>query len=180
MKVILNVDVDHLGEEGDVKNVANGYMRNYLYPRRLALPYNAETAAIFEGKREEIEARKAVKRQNSRSLKEKLESAKIEIVMGASDGGKLYGAVNALILQETLASQGLDVERKKIDLHGASIKTVGTYKASIKLYEDETAEVTFVVKAQQDEASKKETKNKKEEHSDKKANDETESKEEAK
>lgn len=180
MKVILNVDVDHLGEEGDIKTVADGYMRNYLYPRRLALPYNAETAAIFEGKREEIEARKEIKRKNSRSLKEKLESAKVEIVMPSSEGGKLYGAVNSLILQETLEAQGLLVDRKKIDLHGAAIKTVGTYKALIKLYEDEVAEVTFVVKSQEVDAAKKENEGKKEESAAKAATNEAASAEEAK
>ena len=66
MKVILNVDVKHLGEEGDVKNVANGYARNYLLPRALAVPFTPETEAIFEAKKAEIEARKEVKRQNAK------------------------------------------------------------------------------------------------------------------
>ena len=72
MKVILNVDVKHLGEEGDVKNVANGYARNYLLPRNLVVVYNETTAAMFEARKAEIEARKEVKRQNAKSLKEKL------------------------------------------------------------------------------------------------------------
>jgi len=59
MKVILNADIKHLGEEGDVKLVAAGYARNYLFPRNLALPYNDMTVAYFESKKEEIEARKA-------------------------------------------------------------------------------------------------------------------------
>ena len=74
MKVILNVDIKHLGEEGDVKNVAMGYARNYLLPRNLAVVYNPTTAAIFEAKRAEIEARKEIKRKDSASLKEKLDS----------------------------------------------------------------------------------------------------------
>ena len=56
MKVILNQDVKHLGEEGDVKNVANGYARNYLFPRNFALPYNDVTVAYFESRKAEIEA----------------------------------------------------------------------------------------------------------------------------
>ena len=72
MKVILNEDVKHLGELGDVKMVANGYARNYLFPRNLAVPYNDMTVAYFEGKKAEIEARKEQKRKDSASLKEKL------------------------------------------------------------------------------------------------------------
>ena len=65
MKVILNVDVKSLGEEGDVKNVANGYARNFLLPRNLAVPYNEATVAIFEARKAEIEARKEQKRKDS-------------------------------------------------------------------------------------------------------------------
>ena len=89
MKIILNVDVKHLGEEGDVKNVANGYARNFLFPRNFAVPYNETTAAIFEARKAEIEAKKEVKRQNARSLKEKLEGSVFEIVMPAGSNGKL-------------------------------------------------------------------------------------------
>ena len=78
MKVILNVDVKSLGEEGDVKNVANGYARNFLLPRNLAVPYNEATVLMFEAKKAEIEARKEQKRKDSASLKEKLEAASKE------------------------------------------------------------------------------------------------------
>ncbi|MDY4903011.1 MAG: 50S ribosomal protein L9, partial [Treponema sp.] len=79
MKVILNEDVKHLGEMGDVKNVANGYARNFLFPRMLAVPYTAESVAYFEGKKAEIEARKEQKRADSKSLKEKLEGITVEL-----------------------------------------------------------------------------------------------------
>ena len=65
MKVILSEDVKHLGEMGDVKTVANGYARNYLFPRNLALPYNDATIACFDSRKEEIEARKQAKREQS-------------------------------------------------------------------------------------------------------------------
>ena len=66
MKVILNKDLAPLGEEGDVKDVAKGYARNYLFPRGIALPYNERTIKLFESRREEIEARKAQKRMMPR------------------------------------------------------------------------------------------------------------------
>ncbi len=148
MKVILNVDVKYLGEEGDVKNVANGYARNFLLPRNLAVPYNDATAALFEARKAEIEARKEVKRANAKSLKEKLESADITIEMPAGSNGKLYGAVTSTVIAEALAKLGFEIERKRIDIPGLAIKSVGNYHATIKLYEASTAEIKVVVKAQ--------------------------------
>ncbi len=145
MKVILNVDVKSLGEEGDVKNVANGYARNFLLPRNLAVPYNEATVALFEGRKAEIEARKEQKRKDSASLKEKLESAAIELKMPAAANGKLYGAVTAHVVAEALAKLGYEIERKRIEIPGSSIKTVGNFKATIKLYEAQTAEIHVAV-----------------------------------
>ena len=153
MKVILNVDVKSLGEEGDVKNVANGYARNFLLPRNLAVPYNEATVAIFEARKAEIEARKEQKRKDSASLKDKLEALTLEVVMPAGANGKLYGAVSAHIVAEALAKQGFEIERKRIELPGNAIKSVGGFKATIKLYEAQTAEVHVEVKAQNIEAS---------------------------
>jgi len=152
MKVILNVDVKSLGEEGDVKNVANGYARNFLLPRNLAVPYNEATVLMFEARKAEIEARKEQKRKDSASLKDKLEAANVEVVMPAGANGKLYGAVSAHVIAEALTKLGFDIERKKIELPGAAIKSVGTYKVIIKLYEAQTAEIHVVVKAQNVEA----------------------------
>lgn len=148
MKVILNADVKHLGEEGDVKMVANGYARNYLFPRNLALPYNDVTVAYFESRKEEIEAKKAQKRAECASLKEKLSAHAIEIVMPAGPNGKLYGAVTNLTVAEELAKAGFDIERKRIDIPGLAIKTVGKYTAHIRLYESTVAEVAIEVVAQ--------------------------------
>lgn len=156
MKVILNVDVKSLGEEGDVKNVANGYARNYLLPRNLAVPYNEATVLMFEARKAEIEARKEQKRKDSASLKEKLEAASIEVVMPAGANGKLYGAVTTHVIADALTKLGFEIERKRIELAGIAIKTVGTYKASIKLYEAQTAEIHVVVKAQEDASAKAE------------------------
>ena len=152
MKVILNVDVKSLGEEGDVKNVANGYARNFLLPRNLAVPYNEATVLMFEARKAEIEARKEQKRKDSASLKDKLEALNVEVSMPAGANGKLYGAVSAHVVAEALAKLGFEIERKRIELPGAAIKSVGTYKITIKLYEAQTAEIHVVVKAQNIEA----------------------------
>ena len=148
MKVILNVDVKSLGEEGDVKNVANGYARNFLLPRNLAVPYNEATVLLFEGRKAEIEARKEQKRKDSASLKDKLEAAAIELVMPAASNGKLYAAVTAQVIAEALAKNGFEIERKRIDIAGNSIKSVCNYHATVRLYEAQTAELKVSVKAQ--------------------------------
>ncbi len=175
MKVILNEDIKSLGEEGDVKNVANGYARNYLLPRNLAVPYNEATVLIFEAKKAEIEARKEQKRKDSASLKEKLESAEFEILMPAGANGKLYGAVTTHIVADALAKNGFDIERKRIDIPGLAIKSVGNYKAVIKLYESQTAEIHLAVKPQEVTENKAEEKPAKGKKSEPKA-EETETK----
>ena len=166
MKVILNKDVKHLGEEGDVKMVADGYARNYLLPRVLAVPYNEVTVAMFESRKAEIEARKEQKRKDSASLKEKLEQLSLEAVMPAGKNGKLYGAVSSLTVAELFAKQGYEIERKRIEIPGVAIKNTGKYHVVVKLYEAQTATVELVVKTQEEapaETSDKKAKAKKSE-----------------
>jgi len=148
MKVILNEDVNHLGEVGDVKNVASGYARNFLYPRQLAFPYNEITVAFFEGRKEEIEAKKAEKRAASTSIKEKLEANSFTVSMPAGPSGKLYGAVTNNTVSEVLKKADFDIDRKKINIAGLTIKHTGKYTVSIHLYEDQYATVTLEVAAE--------------------------------
>jgi len=149
MKVILNKDLAPLGEEGDVKDVANGYARNYLFPRGIALPYTPRTVKIFEARKDEIEARKAQKRHDAMGLKERLESMELSLTMPAGANGKLYGSVTSQTVADELAKQGFQIDRKKIDLAGAGIKNVGKYKAVIRLYENSQAEIQIQVIGQE-------------------------------
>jgi large subunit ribosomal protein L9 len=148
MKVILNKDLSPLGEEGDIKDVAKGYARNYLFPRGIALPYTDKNIQLFESRRDEIEARKAEKRQDAAGLKERLEALDLVLTMPAGANGKLYGAVTAQTVVEELSRQGFVTERKRIELPGNSFKSVGKYKVSVKLYESAAAELTLTVQAQ--------------------------------
>ena len=148
MKVILNEDVKYLGEEGDIKNVAKGYARNYLFPRNLAVPCNEFTLAHFESRKEEIEAKKAAKRQDAAGLKEKLEALSIKILMPAGPNGKLYGAVTTQTLFDELQKLNFDIERKRIEIPGQTVKSTGVHKAIVKLYENTSAEISFTVEAQ--------------------------------
>jgi large subunit ribosomal protein L9 len=149
MKVILNKDLSTLGEEGDVKDVARGYARNYLFPRGIALPYTPKTIKLFEARKEEIEAKKAQKRQDAMGLKERLENLELTLTMPAGANGKLYGAVTSQTVADELAKQGFQIERKRIDLATAGIKNAGKYKGVIRLYENSHAEIQIVIIGQE-------------------------------
>jgi len=149
MKVILSKDLATLGEEGDVKDVAKGYARNYLFPRGIALPYTPKTIKVIEGRRAEIESRKEQKRLDARGIKEKLDTLELTIIMPAGANGKLYGAVTNQTIAEELAKNGFQIERKRIELAGNGFKSVGKYKAAIKLYENQSAEITIIIVAQE-------------------------------
>jgi large subunit ribosomal protein L9 len=149
MKVILNKDLSTLGEEGDVKDVARGYARNYLFPRGIALPYTPKTIKLFEARKEEIETRKAQKRQDAMGLKERLENLELTLTMPAGANGKLYGAVTSQTVADELAKQGFQIERKRIDLATAGIKNAGKYKGVIRLYENSHAEIQIVIIGQE-------------------------------
>jgi large subunit ribosomal protein L9 len=149
MKVILNKDLAPLGEEGDVKDVAKGYARNYLFPRGIALPYTPRTIKLFEARKDEIEAKKVQKRQDAMGLKERLEILEISITMPAGANGKLYGSVTSHTVADELAKLGFQIDRKRIDLASAGIKNVGKYKAAIRLYENSQAEIQLHIIGQE-------------------------------
>jgi large subunit ribosomal protein L9 len=148
-KIILNQDLAALGEEGDVKHVARGFARNFLFPRGIAVPFNERTQKMFEARKGEIEARKAQKRQDAASLKERLEGLELKIVMSAGGNGKLYGAVTTQTVADELAKNGFSVERKKIEIPGNTIQSAGRHKLTVRLYDNAGAEVTLVVEAQE-------------------------------
>jgi large subunit ribosomal protein L9 len=149
MKVILNKDLSTLGEEGDVKDVARGYARNYLFPRGIALPYTPKTVKLFEARKDEIDAKKAQKRQDAVGLKERLENLELTLTMPAGPNGRLYGAVTNQTVADELQKQGFIIERKRIDLAGTGIKNAGKYKAVIKLYENSSAEIQLTIIGQE-------------------------------
>jgi large subunit ribosomal protein L9 len=150
MKVILNQDVKYLGEEGDIKTVATGYARNYLFPRNFAVPYNEHTAAYFESRKDEIEDRKAAKRTDATSIKARLEEAVVALTASAGPTGKLYGAVTAQTIVDELAKQGFEVERKRLEIPGLVIKHTGKYPVTVRLYEQMSATVNVVVEAEKE------------------------------
>ena len=145
MKIILNNDVVHLGEEGDVVTVKDGYARNYLLPTGAAVIYNKANAAMFQQTAEQIAKRKAEKRAASASLKERLDNVTISLVVTAGESGKLFGSVTSQMVQEALLKEGFEIEKKKLDVPTHAIKMTGTYHIVAHLYENDKATITLNV-----------------------------------
>ncbi len=148
MRVILNRDVPNLGEEGDVRDVAPGYARNYLMPKGLVIAYNQQNLTEIENRREVIEQRKTEKRTSAMSVKERLEGQELVIEVTAGQNGRLFGSVTTVNIVEALAKEGLDIERKRVDIPDGTIKSVGVHPVRIKLYEDQEANIKVRVKPQ--------------------------------
>ena len=157
MKIILNQDVHNLGEEGDVVEVKNGYARNFLLPKQFAVLFNKANQAIFAGKAKAIEKRKEDKRKAASTLRERLDSMSLTLTVSAGDSGKLFGSVTNTMIMEALAKEGIEIEKKRIEVASHDIKMVGTYTVKIRLYEGESASLKVDVlseKAVKDAAKK--------------------------
>ena len=145
MKVILSQDISGLGEEGDIKEVADGYARNYLVPNKLAAVYSRSSLNQLEHRRTAIEARKEEKRQQAMSLKEKLEADELLISMPAGENGKLFGSVNNANIAQELEKKGYAIEKKRIEIPDHTIRTTGNFAVKVKLYGQEEAKLRVAV-----------------------------------
>jgi len=153
MKVILNQDIANLGEEGEIKDVARGYARNYLIPKKLVMPYTREALSVLESRREVIENRREEKRKAATDVKTRLETEPLEIEMPAGDRGRLFGSVTSANIADALASHGIEIERRRIDIPEKTIKNIGTTYVRVRLYGDQEAELRVDVKAAGGEAA---------------------------
>ena len=145
MKIILNQDVHNLGEEGDVVVVKDGYARNYLLPKGFAVLHNKANQALFASRAAAIEKRKEEKRKAAAGLKDRLDEMTLTLAVSAGDSGKLFGSVTNSMIQEALAKEGIEVERKRIEVASHTIKMVGSYSIKVRLYEGESAHVKIEV-----------------------------------
>lgn len=148
MKIILNQDVPNLGEEGDVCVVKDGYARNYLIPTGAAVLYNKASLALFKSRAAAIEKRKETKRQESASLKEKLDNLTLELIVSAGETGRLFGSVTSSMIQDAIAKNGYQIEKKRIEVATHAIKEVGSYTVRVRLYENEFSVVKVEIKSE--------------------------------
>jgi large subunit ribosomal protein L9 len=147
MKVILLSDVKTLGKKGQVVEVAEGYGRNFLLPRKLAAEASKGALAVLESQSKAQEKREAQTLTDARDLAAKVENAKLDVKAKAGGNGKLFGAVtNADVAEAISRSLGVDVDRHKIEIK-ASIKALGAYPVEIKLHKHVVAKTTVNVVA---------------------------------
>jgi large subunit ribosomal protein L9 len=145
MKVILNLDVVGLGEEGDIKEVTDGYARNFLLPKKLAILHTRENLAALQHRMAAIQKRREEKRQEALGLKERLEAEEIKFSMPAGENGKLFGSVSSAMVATELEKRGYQIEKKRVEIPDHTIRVVGSFKVKVKLYDKEEATVKLTI-----------------------------------
>ncbi len=145
MKIILKEDVKDLGTMGTVINVANGYGRNYLIPKNLAVEANPKNIKQLEHEKNIILAKAKKIRKSAEDAAEDLSKLSISIEAKSGEEDKLFGSVTTKDIAEEIAKQGIDVEKRKIVLE-EPIKRLGSYDVTVKVHHDVTATVKLEVK----------------------------------
>jgi large subunit ribosomal protein L9 len=145
MQIILQEDVEKLGHRGQVVEVAEGYARNYLLPRKLALPVSPGNLKQLEQIKRSLAKREATEREGAQKQAELLASLSVEFARKAGENDQMFGSVTAADISEALAAQGYTVDKRRIQLD-QPIKTLGEYQVPAKLHREVTASVKVVVK----------------------------------
>lgn len=144
MRIILRQDMDSLGLEGDIVDVANGYARNYLIPKGIALVVNKQNIKLLETQRKKIEVKRLKAKEQAEKIKEKIAEMVVTISQKAGEEDKLYGSVTTMDIASRLEKQGIAIDRRKIAL-SKPIKTLGEFEVPVKLYPEVTGSIKVVV-----------------------------------
>lgn len=135
MKVILLDNIKGVGKKDEIINASDGYARNYLFPKKLAVEANAENLSKLKAKQNSQEFKKNNEREDAKALANKLSELTLKINVKAGENGKIFGGVTAKEIAENLKSQyNIEIDKKKIVLQD-TIKNVGTFNVEIKLFE---------------------------------------------
>ena len=144
MKVILTSDVDKLGKSGELKEVAEGYARNFLMPRKLAVPATGGAYRAWQHDIASREEKRKREREDAEIAATRIASTTLTMGVKVGEGGKLYGSITSKDIADALERRGIVVDRHKIDLE-EPLKILGTYKVAIKVSSGLTPEVTIAV-----------------------------------
>ena len=145
MKVLLKADVKGQGKKGEIKDVSDGYARNFLLPKGLAVVADAKALNEVKNKQEAEKHKLEREKQHAKELSEKLSGVTLKLSATAGPDGKLYGSVTAAnIVEELKSKQNIDIDKRKIMLD-ENIKAFGTYSVDVKIYPEITATLTVVV-----------------------------------
>ncbi|HRD01507.1 MAG TPA: 50S ribosomal protein L9 [Candidatus Saccharicenans sp.] len=144
MKIILLESVEKVGKKGDVLNVAPGFARNYLIPRRLAMEVTPSNIKMVDIRQKALKKKEEKERLTYQEMINKLNEVHLEIRRRSSDKDVIFGSVSAADIQEELVRLGFDIDKKKIMLD-EPIKRLGTFTVPIKIYHEERAEIKVTV-----------------------------------
>ncbi len=147
MEVILKEDVVNLGHRGDVVKVADGYGRNFLLPRKLALQATAANKAVIETMKTAAARRSASEKVQAEELVAKLEPVVLSFTRKSGEAGHLFGSVTSADIATALAAEGFEVDRRKIQL-AEPLKSLGETSVAIKLHREVTAHVKVKILAE--------------------------------
>lgn len=146
MKVILIKDSDKLGSIGDEINVKDGYARNYLIPNKIAIEATEGALHVLEAKKREKARKEKQLKEECQALAEKIQEASCTISMDVGEGDKLFGSVTSEMIAEGLASEGIEIDKKKIVLE-EPIKALGVFNVEVRLHPEVKAQArVWVVK----------------------------------
>jgi len=149
MEVILKEDVLNLGFENDIVTVKNGYARNYLFPKRLAIPASESNRKVLAENLKQRVRKLEQLRADAQTIANQLNEITVQVKIKASEEGSVYGSVTNILVAEALKEQfRLDIDRKKIVIVGGNIKELGLHKVAVPLQKDITAEFTVEVVAE--------------------------------
>jgi large subunit ribosomal protein L9 len=144
MKVILQKDISSLGEAGDIKDVSDGYARNYLLPKKLVIPANDSSQKAAEHQKKLIRIKKEKRKKASEKLVDSLSAVELQIGAQVGEEEKLFGSVTAMDIARKLKDLGHEIDKRKIHLD-EPIKKLGTYEVQVKLEEGISAKVKVTV-----------------------------------
>ncbi len=146
MKVLLLVDVKGTGKKGEIKNVADGYAKNFLLKTGKARV--ADNSAISENKMKKsaTDYHKEMEKQAAKALADRLSSSKVIVEIKCGENGKTFGSVTTKEISDALNKQGYEVDKRKIELK-EPLKTIGSYKINIKLHPEISAQIDLEIVA---------------------------------
>lgn len=148
MDIILKQDVVNLGQKDDIVKVKDGYARNYLIPRGLAVTATESAKKILAENTKQRAHKEAKIKAEAQVQAEKMKGLKLVIGAKTSTTGKIFGSINTIMLAEALKDKGFEVDRKNIIFDEEHIKEVGVYKAKAKLHKEVSVEIQFEIVAE--------------------------------
>ncbi len=146
MKVIFLKNVKGVANEGDIKEVKEGYAKNFLFKQKLALEATPANLKAHEEKLESLKEQEKLKIAEAKALSEKLKSTKVEFNQKAGETGRLYGAVTSQEIADALAKNGIPVDKKLFDMK-EPIKEAGIHTVKVNIYKDIKSELKVIVNA---------------------------------